>query len=105
MAVEPKYGGLLPKTMPLRGSLHAEWKTCGKANCRCGHAQLHGPYFYRRWREGRRQRKAYVPRQRVDEVERAIARWRNVQAPVWSVRQTLAELRRMEHEVSKWVKR
>jgi hypothetical protein len=51
----------LPKIDPLPGSVHLEWKRCGKANCRCRLGRMHGPYYVRRWREGGRQRKAYVP--------------------------------------------
>ena len=38
----------------LLGTLHAERVRCGKANCRCQSGvleDLHGPYWYRRWRE------------------------------------------------------
>jgi hypothetical protein len=51
----------LPKTAPLRGSLHLEWKRCSRTICRCASGRLHGPYFFRHWREDGRQRKAYVP--------------------------------------------
>lgn len=50
---------MLPKT--LTGSLHLEFKKCGRENCRCQSGILHGPYIYRHWREHGRQRKAYVP--------------------------------------------
>lgn len=59
----------LPK-MTKPGSLHLDWTTCGKATCRCARGILHGPYVYRRWREGPRQRKAYVP---VRELQRVMA--------------------------------
>jgi hypothetical protein len=50
-----------PKIEPLRGSLHLEWKRCGKSKCRCRAGRLHGPYVIRRWRHDGRQSKAYVP--------------------------------------------
>ncbi len=50
-----------PKTDLLPGSVHVEFRTCGKRNCRCQSGTLHGPYYVRRWRENGRQRKAYVP--------------------------------------------
>jgi hypothetical protein len=56
---------LLPKIDPLPGSLHLERKRCGRANCRCLAGRLHGPYVIRHWREGGRQRKAYVPAAKV----------------------------------------
>lgn len=37
---------------------------------------LHGPYYYRFWRESGRLRKAYVPRRQVEEVRAACARYR-----------------------------
>ena len=50
----------LPTIEPIRGSLHVEWKRCGRSNCRCRDGRLHGPYYARHWREDGRQRKAYV---------------------------------------------
>jgi hypothetical protein len=45
----------------LPGSVHLEWKACGRGNCRCRLGHLHGPYYARHWREDGRRRKAYVP--------------------------------------------
>ena len=42
------------------GSLHLEWKRCGRPCCRCNEGLLHGPYVYRHCRHGPRQIKAYV---------------------------------------------
>jgi len=57
----------------LRGSLIAERKRCGKPNCRCARGELHGPYYYRRWRDvSGAQRKQYVPRPKADAVQRAL---------------------------------
>jgi hypothetical protein len=44
---------------------------CGKPKCRCARGQLHGPYYYRCWREGGKLRKTYV---RPAEVEQVRAR-------------------------------
>jgi hypothetical protein len=63
MAKSPR---TLPKTLP--GAVCAEWKKCGKPTCRCARGKLHGPYYYRYWREGGRLRKAYVPRREVGET-------------------------------------
>ncbi len=46
----------------LAGTVIAQYVRCGKAGCRCARGELHGPYWYRKWREGSRQRKTYVPR-------------------------------------------
>ena len=58
------------KTLPkmLAGVVCTEWKQCGKPNCRCADGELHGPYYYRYWREAGQLRKAYVPRRDVAEV-------------------------------------
>lgn len=64
----------------LTGALLPEYKRCGKPNCRCAQGQLHGPYYYRRWRDtGGVQRKQYVPRSGADAMRRALdeARGRN----------------------------
>jgi len=50
------------------GSIHLEFKKCGRANCRCQLGLLHGPYLYRHWREDGRQKKAFVPMRRLIEV-------------------------------------
>lgn len=94
-----KSGGVCPKIDALPGSLHVEWKQCGKTSCRCTTGELHGPYWYRRWREGGRPCKAYVARSRVPEVAAALARWRGSHPPTWAMRQALVELRRFEKEV------
>ena len=68
----------VPKTLP--GAVVQQYVRCGKAGCRCAQGALHGPYSYRKWREGGRQRKAYVPATEVTDVRTACAgyraRWR-----------------------------
>ncbi len=88
-------GGLLPKI----GSLQPEWRRCGKPRCRCASGTLHGPYWYLRWREGGRQRRQYVPCEQVNAMRAAIAQRRRLRPPAWSLRQELAELRRLAQEV------
>lgn len=68
--VLPKIGGDLSSGM-LPGTVHVQWVRCGRANCRCSHGQLHGPYHYRFWREGGRLRKQYVKRSDVEAVTAA----------------------------------
>jgi hypothetical protein len=58
----------LPKMLP--GVVCSEWKKCGKPSCRCARGELHGPYYYRYWREAGRLRKVYVARRDVVEVMR-----------------------------------
>jgi hypothetical protein len=56
-----KIGKALPKMPAVAGSLHLEFRRCGRPTCRCKRGLLHGPYLVRRWRDDGRQRKAYVP--------------------------------------------
>ena len=102
VCLTPDLDGLLPKSEPLAGSLHFEWRKCGNRECRCARGELHGPYAYRHWRENGRQRKAYVARDRVSDVLAGIESRRRLAAPAWSVRQTLADLQRIEKEVISW---
>ncbi len=55
----------LPKiaAVPLTGAVVAQYKRCGKPGCRCSDREkplLHGPYWYRVWREKGVCRKVYV---------------------------------------------
>lgn len=73
-------GDPFPKTdalSPLPGSLHLEYRTCGRPNCRCQAGHLHGPYTVRRWREGGRQRKQYVPASNIAGALIATAMYRS----------------------------
>ena len=46
---------------------------CGKANCRCARGDLHGPYWFLRWRDGTRQRRRYVKAEELDAVRAVVA--------------------------------
>ncbi len=50
----------------LDGMVHQQMVRCGKVTCHCAGGELHGPYFYRFWRESGRLRKQYVNRAEVD---------------------------------------
>ena len=71
------------------GSLHIEFKRCGYSTCCCTMGLLHGPYFYRHWREAGRQRKAYVRFERLQEVLRTIQRDRSNKVSVNAIRRQL----------------
>jgi hypothetical protein len=102
----PKNGEPLRKTEPLPGVLIAELVRCGRRSCRCAAGERHGPYLYRRWREGGRQRRAYVPANEAERVRAAIASWRRLHPPAYAVRQELTALRRLlralEEEEGGW---
>ncbi len=64
---------MLPKTVARQpGTVLPQYIRCGKPACRCATGELHGPYFYRFWRdEDGRLRKVYVRRADLDEVRAA----------------------------------
>jgi hypothetical protein len=76
----------LPKAGYLKGSLHIENKRCGKPNCRCVRGYLHGPFFYRRWRQDGSQKKEYVRHENVAAVLSAIARRQALEREVVEIR-------------------
>lgn len=69
---------MLPGAM-LSGAVCAQYKRCGRANCRCANGPLHGPYYYRFTWESGRVVKEYIPLSQVEEVKAACARYRAVQ--------------------------
>ena len=77
-----KKGNPFPKTTGSFGSVHQEWRTCGRANCRCARGHLHGPYYVLRRRDRGRQRKEYVPREKVAETLVEIARGKAKRLPL-----------------------
>ena len=87
------------KIEPLPGVLLANPVRCGKPSCRCARGELHGPYLYRRWREGGRQRRQYVGQCDAQRVEAALAEWRRLHPPAYAMRQELAALRRLLREL------
>jgi len=61
----------LPKMLP--GTVCVQWQKCGRKNCRCTRGELHGPYFFRFWREDGKLRKAYVKRSELETVRKQCA--------------------------------
>ncbi len=53
-------------------------EACGRSGCKCANGALHGPYFYRFWRERGRLRKAYVKPADLDAVRAACAKERDL---------------------------
>lgn len=75
------------------GTVHLEFKRCGKPTCRCCRGLLHGPYVYRLWRERGRQKKAYFSMSSLTKIFEAIERQR-AQSP------TAAEILRLLKELN-----
>jgi hypothetical protein len=42
-------GGSMPDKLP--GTVIRQYAKCGRPDCRCAQGELHGPYFYRVWRD------------------------------------------------------
>ena len=96
-----KNGDPLPKIGPLPGVLLANGVRCGKPSCRCARGERHGPYLYRRWREGGRQRRQYVKPRDAEQVREALAEWQRLHPPADRLRRELAELRRLLRELDR----
>jgi hypothetical protein len=61
--VKKQSNQVLPKTEEapqFPGAICAQWIRCGHPGCKCARGELHGPYYYRFWRDRGRQHKAYV---------------------------------------------
>ena len=69
MALETeKSAGTLPK-ITKSGSIHLEWKRCGRSNCRCATGKVfHGPYAVYHWRQNGIQKKRYVRLENLEEL-------------------------------------
>ncbi len=66
--MKPQPANSVPKMLP--GAVVRQFIRCGNAQCKCARGELHGPYFYRKWRDGSRQHKQYI---RPDELEAVMA--------------------------------
>jgi hypothetical protein len=76
----------------LNGAICAQYKKCGKGNCRCTRGELHGPYYYRfQWHNGR-VIKEYVRLKDVNEQKAACARYRALQSKLLAGRQRYAQM-------------
>ncbi len=74
----------------LPGSVHIEWKVCGRPWCRCSQGKrLHGPYYYRRWRENGKQRRAYVSGDDLEKTLLAVELYRSERPLISSIRASL----------------
>ena len=65
--METETENMLPKM--LSGSVHKEFKKCGKPNCKCITGELHGAYYYHFVRVNGKLKKRYL---KASEVEPAI---------------------------------
>jgi hypothetical protein len=85
----------LPKiseSLMLNGAVCAQFKRCGKPNCRCSRGELHGPYYYRFMWYGGRVVKEYVRKSDVAETRKACARYRILQNKLLAGRQRYTQM-------------
>lgn len=87
-------GTELPRTAR-SGSVHVEFKRCGKSNCRCNKGLRHGPYYYHYWREHGQLRKRYVRADRLTETLEQVALQKSEEI---NVSEILRDLRRSYHD-------
>lgn len=80
--------------LPLKGEVCQQYTRCGKAGCRCGEGFLHGPYYYRIWRDGRHVRKQYVREGDVAAVKAGCAAYREFEHLLRRVRERRLALAR-----------
>lgn len=76
---ETKGEYLSTKISPMPGAIEARLVRCGKPNCRCASAELHGPYYVRRWRLAGERRSKYVKKRDVLRVKTAVETYRRQQ--------------------------
>jgi hypothetical protein len=62
---------IVDKPALLKGDVIMQFVRCGKSNCHCSTGELHGPYYYRVWRDGEKIRKQYVRSEDVPAVREA----------------------------------
>ena len=69
---------------------------CGKNWCHCASGDfLHGPYYYRFYRESGRQHKEYVPKDQVEQVRAAIHLWKAFHPPISSIEASLHKINQL----------
>jgi hypothetical protein len=93
-----------------KGSLFARWARCGKEGCACEEEDgRHGPYHVLSTRSGGQGGFAYVPPEKVAEVERLVSGYRQFREGLMRLRAVNEELvlllRRYQEAVTRRTKR
>lgn len=60
----------------ISGTVHAQFVTCGKQNCKCVQGELHGAYYYHFVRVDGKLTKRYLKASEVEETRQACIRRR-----------------------------
>ena len=81
-----------------RGAVCAQWKKCGKANCKCARGALHGPYYAHFSRRKGRLVKRYV---RLNEAEQVAAQCQQARQRRAESRQLMAQSQAVYAEIKR----
>ena len=92
--MDNSFNSLPSGTEPLEGEVCMQYIRCGKSGCRCQSGQLHGPYYYRVWREGTQVRKVYVRSSEVEAIKTACQTYHTLSRSLRDVKQTRIQLTR-----------
>jgi len=79
----------------LPGCVIAQYRRCGRPNCRCASGPQHGPYFFHYWRAGGTARKRYVARLDAPRVAALCDRYRARAPSRRAVRRALRDCARL----------
>ncbi|MHB0936033.1 MAG: DUF6788 family protein [Armatimonadota bacterium] len=79
----------------MRGVLRSRMLRCGKKGCRChtDPAFRHGPYWYLYWRQGKRMRCRYIPPDKVEVFQQAIAARQALNAGIRKAHEDMRNMR------------
>ncbi len=105
--IKNKTNILLPKI--LLGSVHQQFKKCGKSNCKCSRGELHGAYYYHFVRVNGKLRKRYLKAGEVEYIQTACAARQNTekqqrantQADWEQLRELRSEIREFKNHFNK----
>lgn len=81
-------------TVPLKGEVCEQYVRCGKDNCRCATGILHGPYYYRVYRENGTVHKVYVRRRDLSSVRASVAEYHRLELLLKEMRSKRVNLTR-----------
>lgn len=89
-----------PKMGIVGGSVVAYLVKCCRTNCKCSVGELHGPYFYRYWREKGKRYKQYIKREDVEAINLACTNYRKQHHQTKQLKtQQLAQWRRLKAQL------
>jgi hypothetical protein len=87
---------ILPSPNVLKGEVCSQLIRCSKPGCRCQEGQLHGPYYYRVWREAGRVKKIYIRSSELNAVREACEHYQ-------TYFQRLRDLRKQREELTRGI--